>query len=108
MLSRRERLGPRPFFSEPIFIGAIMQPADIERETRAFLISNFLLGHSEQLGSNDVLFGKVIDSAGVLELIGFLEGKFSITVPDEDVVTENLGSVSRIAAYVSKRLPATA
>jgi acyl carrier protein len=82
-----------------------MHPADIERATRDFLVANFLLGRSEQLGNDDALLGKIIDSTGVLELVHFLEGKFSISVPDEDVVAENLDSVNHITAYIAKRLP---
>jgi acyl carrier protein len=82
-----------------------MHPADIQRETRDFLVSTFLIGSSEQLSDNDPLLGKVIDSTGVLELIGFLERQFSITVPDEDVIPENLDSIQNITAYVTKKLP---
>lgn len=81
-----------------------MHTTDIERETREFLVSNFLLGRAEQLADDDPLLGKVIDSSGVLELISFLQDHFSITVPDEDVNPENLDSVKSITAYVAKRL----
>ena len=84
-----------------------MCPTDIERETRNFLISNFLLGRSDHLGGDDPLLGKVIDSTGVLALVTFLEEKYSISVPDEDVVPENLDSINNITAYVAKRLPGT-
>ncbi len=82
-----------------------MQPADIERETRNFLVSNFLFGRSEQLADNDSLLGSVVDSTGILELISFLERQFSITVRDEDVLPENLDSIKSITAYVAKRIP---
>jgi acyl carrier protein len=82
-----------------------MHPADIQRETRDFLVTTFLIGNSEQLSDNDPLLGKVIDSTGVLELIGFLERQFSITVPDEDVIPENLDSIQNITAYVTKKRP---
>jgi acyl carrier protein len=81
-----------------------MHTTDIERETREFLVSSFLLGRAEQLSDDDPLLGKVIDSSGVLELISFLQDHFSITVPDEDVTPENLDSVKKITAYVAKRL----
>lgn len=83
-----------------------MCPTDIERETRDFISNTFLDGRSEQLGNDDVLLGKVIDSMGVLELVSFLERAFAIGVPDEDVVAENLGSVASITSYIAKRLPA--
>jgi acyl carrier protein len=81
-----------------------MHTTDIERETRDFLVSNFLLGRAEHLTNDDPLLGKVVDSSGVIELIGFLQEHFSITVPDEDVIPENLDSVKCITAYVAKRL----
>jgi acyl carrier protein len=81
-----------------------MHTTDIERETRDFLVSNYLLGRADQLADDDPLLGKIIDSSGVLELISFLQEHFSITVPDEDVIPENLDSVKNITAYVAKRL----
>ena len=85
-----------------------MHPTDIERETRDFLTSTFLSGRSEQLRNEDVLLGNVIDSMGVLELVGFLERTFAISVPDEDVVAENLGSINSITTYIVQRLPGDA
>jgi acyl carrier protein len=82
-----------------------MCPTDIERETRDFLVGTFLPGRAEQLNDDDPLLGRVIDSTGVLELVNFLEHRFSITVPDEDVVAENLDSIKSITAYVTKKLP---
>ena len=85
-----------------------MRPTDIERETRDFLISTFLSGRSEQLRNDDALLGNVIDSMGVLELVGFLERTFAISVPDQDVVAENLGSINSITTYIVQRLPGNA
>lgn len=85
-----------------------MRPTDIERETRDFLISTFLSGRSEQLRNDHALLGNVIDSMGVLELVGFLERTFAISVPDEDVVAENLGSINSITTYIVQRLPGNA
>ena len=85
-----------------------MHPTDIQRETRDFLTSTFLSGRSEQLRNDDALLGNVIDSMGVLELVGFLERTFAISVPDEDVVAENLGSINSITTYIVQRLPGNA
>lgn len=81
-----------------------MQTIDIQTETRNFLVNNFLFGRAEQLNDDAPLLGKVIDSTGVLELIGFLQDHFSITVPDEEVIPANLDSVNNITAYVSRKL----
>jgi acyl carrier protein len=81
-----------------------MHMTDIQNETKDFLVRNYLFGRSDQLNDNDPLLGKVIDSTGVLELIGFLQEHFAITVPDEEVIPENLDSVSNITAYVARKL----
>jgi acyl carrier protein len=81
-----------------------MQTTDIQTETKNFLVNNFLFGRADQLGDEDQLLGKVIDSTGVLELIAFIQDHFGITVPDDEVVPENLGSVKNITAYVAQKL----
>jgi len=54
------------------------------------------------LGDDDPLLAKgVIDSMGVMEMIGFLTSEFGIAVADEEVTEENLGSVSAIARFVT-------
>lgn len=46
----------------------------------------------------------IIDSAGVIELVAFLEEEFAITVEDEEIVPDNLDSVNKIEKYVTKKL----
>lgn len=81
-----------------------MQTTDIEREIRSFLVNTFLFGRNEQLGDDDPLMDKVIDSHGVVELVVFLQERFAITVPDEEVTTANLDSVNKAVAYVNRKL----
>jgi acyl carrier protein len=81
-----------------------MNTVDIEREIKAFIVDNFLFGRTDQLSDDESLLGKVIDSTGALELVGFLQERFSISVDDEDVVPENLDSVKNVVAYVEKKI----
>ena len=83
-----------------------MQTAEIEQEIRAFLVDNFLPGRAERLRESDPLLGNVIDSGGVLELVMFLQDRFSITVEDDEVNTENLDSVKNAVAFVERKLRA--
>lgn len=78
----------------------------IEHEVREFLTLNFPLGaEGYSLAVDDSLIEVgVIDSTGVLELIEFIESRYEITIPDEDVLPENLDSVASIMRYVSARL----
>ena len=48
--------------------------------------------------------GNVIDSTGVIELIVFVQERFTIAVDDEEVTTDNLGSVKNVVSFVEKKL----
>jgi acyl carrier protein len=45
----------------------------------------------------------VIDSTGVLELIGFIEERYEVTIADEEVLPENLDSISNITRFVGEK-----
>jgi acyl carrier protein len=81
-----------------------MQTTDIEQEIRTFLIQNFLFGRSEMLTDDVPLLGNVIDSTGVIELVVFVQERFTIAVDDAEVTTDNLGSVKNVVAFVEKKL----
>jgi acyl carrier protein len=81
-----------------------MQATDIEQEIRSFLAENFLVGRSEALNDDVPLLGNVIDSSGVIELIVFVQERFTITVDDEEVTTDNLGSVKNVVAFIEKKI----
>ena len=72
---------------------------------RNFVIENYLFGQGGEELSNDSEFLKmgIIDSMGVLELVGFIEEEFGISIDDEELVPDNLDSVNRIVAYVAKK-----
>lgn len=78
----------------------------IDRDVRQFLADNFILddGGNGLAADESLTQAGVLDSMGVLELIMFVEERFGVTIPDEDTLPENLDSVTRIVAYVSRRL----
>jgi acyl carrier protein len=82
--------------------------AAIEGEVRRFLDENFpLAGDTAALGRDgSLLEAGVIDSTGVLELIGFLESRFELEIPDADLVPEHFDSIGAITSYVAGRRPA--
>jgi acyl carrier protein len=81
-----------------------MQTTDIEREIRTFLVETFLFGRDEELRDDSPLMDKVIDSHGVVELVVFLQERFAIRVEDEEVTNDNLDSVNKAVAYVTRKL----
>jgi acyl carrier protein len=81
-----------------------MQTTDIEQEIRTFITENFLFGRDEALTDDVPLLGNVIDSTGVIELVGFVQDRFAISIDDEEVMTDNFGSVRNVVAFVEKKL----
>jgi acyl carrier protein len=81
-----------------------MQTTDIEQEIRGFITESFLFGRSEALNNDVPLLGSVIDSTGVIELIVFLQERFTVAVDDEEVTAENLGSVKNVVAFIEGKL----
>ena len=70
-----------------------------------FILENYLFTNDRAaLGMDDSLLGRgIVDSTGMLEIIMFIEEQLGVTVQDEEMVPENLDSVSRIAAFVESK-----
>jgi acyl carrier protein len=76
-----------------------------DRETiRQFLLSNFSVAEGASLvDSASLLEAGIVDSTGVLEIITFLEGRFSIEVADQEMLPDNLDSVDHLVAYLERK-----
>jgi acyl carrier protein len=85
-----------------------MTAAQVTDRTRAYITENFLYMRRDfRLSETDSLLGTgIIDSMGVMEVIGFIESEFGIEVGDDDVTEENLGSIRAISRYVVARAEA--
>ena len=84
-------------------------PDAIEQEVRQFLKDNFpLSADGVVLDRNDSLIEVgVIDSTGVLELIGFIEERYEVQIADEEVLPENLDSIASITRFVGEKTTAS-
>lgn len=80
-------------------------PLTIEQQIRNFIVENFLFGESNnELNDEDSLLEKgVIDSTGVLELINFIEETYGIKVNDEELIPENLDSISNVTNFIKRK-----
>ena len=78
---------------------------DIKSEVKKFVMDNFMMGRDEsELGENDSLLDKgIIDSTGVLELVAFIEETYSIAIEDEELIPENLDSLTNLENYITKK-----
>jgi acyl carrier protein len=77
---------------------------DIRSAVRQFIIDNFLFGTGTVADGESLLASGIIDSTGVLELVGFLEAEYQISITDEELVPENLDSVDNVARFVTARI----
>lgn len=70
---------------------------------RAFVRENFLYMQPDWPLADDtpLLAAGVLDSIGVLELVEFLQREYGVTVADDDMTEQNLGSLNGIVAYVT-------
>ena len=77
---------------------------DIKEQVRAFVTSNFYVADAAALDDDASLLEQgIIDSTGVLEVIGFIEDTFGITIEDSEMLPDNLDTIGRIANFVARK-----
>jgi acyl carrier protein len=81
-----------------------MEP-EIKSKLTDFIVANYLFGDAKRMpGEDESLIEKgIVDSTGILELIEFLESSFGIEVEDTETLPQNLGSISNLARFISKK-----
>ncbi len=79
---------------------------EIRRELRTYILENFLFTDEEDQLDDAVslLDTGVIDSTGVLDIVGFIEENYEVQVPDTDLVPDNFETVDRQVAYIKRLL----
>ena len=78
----------------------------IEEQIRAHIAANILFSKSGYPHPDDASFldHGVVDSLNVMDLVFFLEEKFGISVSDREIVPDNFDSVSKLAAFVRRKV----
>ena len=51
---------------------------------------------------DDDLLEAGLDSMGIMRLVLFIEEKFGVTLPDEEIEPDNIQTVNRISAWVER------
>jgi len=78
---------------------------EIKSKIREFIVENFLYGEDSDLEDDTSFLGDgIIDSTGILELVGFLEETYEIEVDDDELLPENLDSLDNVAAYLARKM----
>ena len=77
----------------------------IRDDLRAFIVDNFMIGRdpAELTDSGSLLELGIIDSTGVLEMVGFLEESFGFQVDDDELIPDNLDSLEKLEKYIERK-----
>jgi acyl carrier protein len=78
----------------------------MQQKIRKFILNSFLFSDDELLlqDGDSLLERGILDSTGVLELVAFLEEEFGASIGDDELVPENLDSVSNILAFLERKV----
>jgi acyl carrier protein len=69
-----------------------------------FLVEHFPSARHRAIGEDDPLLANgILDSLGILDLVGYLEAEFGITVSDEDLVPEHFETRRRLEEFVTSK-----
>lgn len=77
---------------------------------RQFVTEQYMYRHPDIELTDDLnlLESGIIDSLGVIELVGEVEGLFGVAVQDVDVTEENFGTVAGMVGFVARQNPVPA
>ena len=72
---------------------------------REFICADILHGSLKApLKDEDLLVESgIIDSLGIMTLLSFIEEKFAIQIPSEELMPENFASISTIAGLIERQ-----
>jgi acyl carrier protein len=74
----------------------------IKGKIKEFVRNNFLIGaENKSLGDDDSFLEQgIIDSTGILELVEYAQDTFEIKIEDEELLPDNLDSLSKLAKFI--------
>lgn len=72
---------------------------------KGFIIENFLFGDGRKLNDDtDFIHTGIVDSTGIIELVGFIESSLQIEVKDYELVVNNFSSLNNVTSYLEQKL----
>ncbi len=74
----------------------------IKQSIKNYIVENVLYGANEhELCYDDSFLDKgIVDSTGIMEIVGFIEDEYDISVDDDELIPENLDTINNLAKYV--------
>ncbi|MDH7599220.1 MAG: acyl carrier protein [Sedimentisphaerales bacterium] len=82
-----------------------MDSEQISQQVRQFIVDHFLFGEEGDLSDQTLLLEEgIVDSTGFLELTAFLERTYGFRIDKQELIPENLNSISNVANFVARKL----
>lgn len=78
---------------------------ELKAAVRTYLADNLMLpaGLADLADDASFLERNLLDSTGVLELVGFIEDTYGVKVGDDEIIPDNLDSVALVASYIARK-----
>ncbi len=78
---------------------------DASEIIRDFIVENFLFGETNHFTEYTDFFEKgILDSTGIIELVGFIEQTFNVCIEDDELIIDNFSSLDHITRYLQLKL----
>lgn len=79
---------------------------DIGNKVQKYISEKFLQSSDKVEIENDdsLLESGILDSAGIFELMVFLETEFSVAISDEEIIPDNFENISCITNLIESKL----
>jgi acyl carrier protein len=79
---------------------------EIETRIRDYVAQNLLFSDNGFQYDDEASFLQegIVDSAGVLELVLFVEETFGVTVDDAELTPDNFDSIKKLASYIRRKI----
>jgi acyl carrier protein len=77
---------------------------DMATTIRDYLLAEIVDGPAEIETGTPLLDGELVDSMGVLKLVGFLEDEFGVMIGAEDLSSSNFATLDSISAFIKSKL----
>jgi acyl carrier protein len=81
-----------------------MSEISTKSQIRSFIIEKFPLARKRMIGDDlRLLESGIVDSLGVLDVVGFLQRKFNLTIGDDELTPDNFATIQSLVSFVERK-----
>lgn len=81
-----------------------MEQSEIVAKVKDYIEKNFVYDQETTLKVDESLLDSgLVDSTGILEVVSFIEETFGVSIEDEEMVPDNLDSVTKISSFIARK-----